>query len=274
MTNSTPLIALIDGLVDKEHPCFNSGYIKVLALCKTDSTAAMNHATSVASTLVGTDSKTLGLCKGSRLLNIGVVDSDVITNRLSITSLDIRLARSIIKAVRLSASVIQIGMEFSPHIPFPQTIAAVRFAAAKSIRTIIPSGNNGLLGQNPLLSTAGAVPVASADLNGKPSPGSGLGLSVGIKGFLAPGEMIPVATIPNSYSNMGGSSFAASFVTSAFVLLYMSHPDLEPDRIWNSLFHNNYYQRQKLTIVPPLLDLETAKRHLESTNQINRIVRT
>jgi hypothetical protein len=134
-----------------------------------------------------------------RLVCICVLDSDVMNNRLSLLSLDSRLAHAIILALSSSASVIQMSLEFSPYGYFEQTSVAISTAAKKGVRVVIPSGNSGCLGQNPLLASPGVIPAIYNEY-GIPDSFTGLGLTAGMRGLLAPGVSIPVAipvAIPN-----------------------------------------------------------------------------
>ncbi len=262
--NRSLCIALIDGLVAKKHPCFDSSFIQLVNLYKTSNAIPMNHATSVASILMGIDSKILGLCRNShRLLSIEAIDDDVINNRINNSSLDSRLARSIMTALYYEASVIQMSLEFVSHAHFPQTAAAIKCAAIQGIRTVISSGNSAMIGQNPLLSTPGVVPVANADNNDMPYPNTGLGLSVGARGLLAPGIDIPVASLPDTYVLKSGTSYSASFVTAAFILLYSHYNKLSKNQIWDALLYNNYHQRKRISVSPQFLNIPMAMRYLD-----------
>jgi hypothetical protein len=133
-----------------------------------------------------------------RLVCICVLDSDVMNNRLSLLSLDSRLAHAIILALSSSASVIQMSLEFYGY--FEQTSVVISTAAKKGVRVVIPSGNSGCLGQNPLLASPGVIPVAIYNEYGIFDSFTGLGLTTGMRGLLAPGVSIPVAipvAIPN-----------------------------------------------------------------------------
>jgi subtilisin family serine protease len=267
--DSRIVIALIDGLPQTIHPALGSAFIDVITYPgAVEDNEANVHATSIASMFSGDDPKILGLSRDCRLICIGAIDYGVMNSQLSLTTLDHRLAQAIMLALSRSASVIQMSLEFSPYGYFRQTSAAISAAAKKGVRVVISAGNSGYLGQNPLLASPGVIPVAMFDEDGLPDLRTGLGLTVGMRGLLAPGVSIPVAVPPDHYGLASGTSYAASFVTAAFALLYSIYPKLTPDDVWNALLYKNYERRIRASILPPLLDIRESRIRLARQNAL------
>ncbi len=255
------VIALIDGPVDHRHPCFAEVIIPEFDERpekkqpeNTTEVALTAHATALASMLVGHGNSVLGICPNCTLIILPVVDDAFHRGTLSRPAVAERLVRAIARAVAAGASVLQLSLEFStePGILAQRVRDALTSAAACGVRTVIAAGNRSTLGDNPVLSAPGVVPVALADVGGMPHPLSALGVAIGTRGLLAPGVDIPVAVPPNAYARRLGSSFSAGFVTGTFALLRSLLPDADPSTVWETLLRPAGAGTK--SIVPPFLN--------------------
>lgn len=253
-------IALIDGMPDLSHECFKNASIEVdNSLVENIDEESMLHGTAVASTLAGTGKETLGLCTNSTLVCIPVLDHKLLTNTLAIKTIDIRLARAIKLAIILRADVIQMSLEFNPNFSngFRHLITAMQFAARKDIRIIVATGNMGKIGYNKVLAAAGAVPVSATGENPK-DYSSNLGTIVGLRGFQAPGNRIPVAIPGNQYRYANGSSYAAAFITAGY-LFTRKHLHTTPENAWNAIYESHLRERGNHSILPPRFDIKQVR---------------
>jgi subtilisin family serine protease len=266
--NQDVRIAIIDGKIDSSHSSINSASIVYdnLPNFSKNSSSAIDHATFIASILVGQDSNHLGICQGCTLINIPIADVDFELGRLSAFNIATRIAKAIVVALDLGADVIQLSLEFSPEVTnsFKYLTEAIFAAAARGIRTVIAAGNNATLGSSSTLTTSGVIPVAAAGLNGWPDPYTALGPVIGTRGLLAPGVNLPGAKRPSGIDTRSGSSYSAAFVTGTFALLRSQFPHLSRDLIWEALLDPHSSRNRHISIVPPPLDADASLRKLEN----------
>lgn len=267
-------IALIDGPVFREHPCFEGARIVEVVNqfdLEPESTATA-HATCLASMLVGRGERVVSICPDSTLLSFPILDRAFQIGSLSPKAAAERISGAVVQAVACGASVIQLSLEFSSQYDkqFQQVGEALRYAAVRGVNTVVASGNHPTLGACSVLTAPGAVPVGMADLNGMPHPLGALGASIGTRGLLAAGIDIPGAVPPDSYARHAGSSYAVSFVTGTYVLLRSQNPNKHSDSIWEALIRPNGSLRRQYSIVPPRLNGDRAlcqtEGHLFSAN--------
>ena len=261
-------IALLDGPVYRNHPCFKNARIDTGSELKAESSlAAIDHATCLASMLVGRGERVLGLCPDCTLLSFPIIDKHFQAGSLSPTVAAARISKAIMQAADSGASVIQLSLEFSTEFakPFRQVGDALRYAAIRGVNTVMAAGNHPTLGGAEVLTAPGVVPVGMAGSDGMPHPSGALGASIGMRGSLAPGTDIPGAVMPDRYVRQAGSSYAASFVTATYALLRSQNPQKASTSIWEALLRPNVGLRHPNSIVPPRLDGDLALESLQRT---------
>ena len=260
--NPSLIIALLDGLVDHTHPCFRDAHIVVLQKHRASEQdyASTAHATSLASMLVGRGERVLSLCPGCTLLTLPIVDKAFQLGVLSPKIVAERISTAIVQAVAYGASVIQLSLEFSPEAArqFQQVSSAITYAANKGVITVVAAGNYPTLGSSPILAAPGAIPVAMASNDGLPHRMSALGVSIGMRGLLAPGIDIPGAVPPDKFARHSGSSYAAGFVTGTYALLRSQKPKRASNAIWEALLFPCGISQRRVGIVPPPLNGDSA----------------
>jgi subtilisin family serine protease len=257
------VIGIIDGIPDINHPSLANSRIKIKSdLISSVSPFATAHATAISSILVGEGNSVLGLCKGCSLLCLPVLDNELLNGKILDDDIDKKIAKAINMAVKEKVSVIQISLEFKQkHLfDFNQTSMAINNATKSGIRTIISSGNSSVIGYNHVLNASGAIPVSMCDDTGRPHFSTAMGITIGSKGFLAPGIDIPVALPPDKYSSSSGSSFSSCFVTATYALLKSFYNTRSPDEIWNAILKSSH--DNKHSIIPPLINPKQAVRIL------------
>jgi len=256
-TGTTFRIALIDGMPDLSHECFSNAPIEVdSSLVDEIDAESLIHGTAVASTLAGFNDKSLGLCCHSMLICLPVLDHKLLANMLGLKIIDQRLATAVRLAVKYEVDIIQMSLEFNADFGkcFKQFITAIQLAARKNIRTVMATGNTGTFGYNKVLAVSGVVPVATAGERRDSYAATNLGADVGLRGFSAPGNHIPVAVPGNQYRYAGGSSYAASFLTAGYLFTRQIF-NASPECSWNAIYESHLPGRRP-SIVPPKFNLE------------------
>jgi subtilisin family serine protease len=253
-------IALLDGVIDCDHPSLRAARIEQDTPAGFDVGAVGKaHATFLGSMLVGTGDGVLGLCRECMLLSIPVADVHFEQRRLAASDAARRVAKAINEAVRRRADVIQLSLAFDPELSKDLSIVAgaLSQAARRGIVTIVAAGTDAMLGASNVLSAPGVIPVAAADLHGRPHLRSALGRTLGMRGLLAPGVDIPGAFLHEAVGMRSGSSFAAALVTGTLALLQASFPAIDRTSIVAALCRYSC-SRARRSIVPPKLDGEAS----------------
>lgn len=247
-------IALLDGVINCSHPCFAQAYIDQ-RITDLVSESPSEHATFIASMLVGSGPWIIGINPYARLISIPIVDAAFKAGNLPARIAAQRISEAIRFAVLEGAQVIQLSMEFVPHADyaFGKVAVSIDWAVRRGVRTVIAAGNNPTLGSSYVLCGKGTVPVAMADNYDLPHPLNPLGRSIGANGLLAPGTNLPGAAVSGGICTASGTSLAASFVTGAYTLLRAKFPKLRSFEIWHSLLR--YSGRAPISIIPPLLNV-------------------
>jgi subtilisin family serine protease len=229
-------IALIDGAI-ADDPRFVAARVRSIAAERRQpSSTADDHATQIASMLVGRGPGLLGICPRATILSSAVVDAAMLDDTVPPALVASRLASAIAAAVRDGASVIQLGIGLMAHAsaafaPFAESISE---AAARGVSTVAPVGNHGDLA-SPWLAVPGIVPVAFGTDGAALEPRSNWSPTVARSGLLAPGVDIPGIGRDGQIVLRSGSSFAAAFVTGTFALLRALVPVASSTTIWMAL---------------------------------------
>jgi hypothetical protein len=234
-------IALIDGPVCN-HPNLEKAHIEIhgpSGACL--ESAPAQHATFLASMLVGRGTGMLGLCPGITLLNLVSVDEAALRGKVPPAEIAKHLSEAVLFAVRCGAAVILMGLEFAAHqmLYFERLALAIRSASARGVRTIIPAGNSPRISPSPLLSCPGVVPVGMTNSLGSPDARGTWGPAITQRGLMAPGVDIPGAALGGGFALRTGTSYAAAFVAGAFALVLAASKN-DPDLVWSALLRRDH----------------------------------
>jgi hypothetical protein len=250
------LVGVIDGVIDP-HPSLARARIQRSAsLTRAASLPASAHATFIASILVGQGPGVLGLCPGCTLLSLPVIDAGMLDGTTTPQSAADTIARAVHAAVQAGCQVIQLGIEVTAAAGpwFGPVVGAIRAAADRGIRTVVPSGNGAGITASPLVSAPGAVPVAAGRRDGGPQSRASLSLAVAQQGLLAPGTGIPGAGPADTVIELSGSSYAVPFATASFVLLRSLAFRASAAAVWHALLTPDRPVRTPHGVVPASLD--------------------
>lgn len=222
-------IAVLDGPVDRSHPCFNGAVLSTLpspASLATNFGAATLHGTSVASIIFSQhESRITGIAPRCKGLVIPIFQ-DCSTGDVAPCS-QTALACAILQAVNSGANIINIsGGEPSPTgYAAPELERAIEYCDRKGVILVAAAGNLGChgLAACDCVHVPGAVPsvlaVGAMNQDGVPLNFSNCGPRYQSQGVLAIGENIPIATPGGGTTTGTGTSFAAPIVTGVVGLL-------------------------------------------------------
>lgn len=217
-------IALLDGPVDRSHPCFNGAAIDeidTMAENRPSGGFATAHGTHVASILFGQPGSPLsGIAPNSRGLSLPIFSDQSDGTVRAAMQLD--LARAIQQAVALGADIINISggeLVVSPEAD-PYLTNAVRLCAESGVLLIAAAGNDACECLHVPAALGGTLVVGAMDRNGDPLTESNWAAAYARHGVLAPGDDIPGANTPGGgIIRRSGTSFAAAIVSGIAVLL-------------------------------------------------------
>ncbi|MDZ8025082.1 MAG: S8 family peptidase [Nostoc sp. DedQUE01] len=218
--NNSICVAVLDGPVDRAHPCFQGADLRYLpSLVKDDARIDGNmsaHGTHVASVIFGQPgSPVQGIAPQCKGIIVPVFSDD----RRKTSQLD--LARAIEQAVNAGAHVINISggqmTEFGESDGWLQN--AIRLCQENNVLLIAAAGNNGCDCLHVPAAMPAALAVGAMDANGKPMDFSNWGETYQTQGILAPGENILGAKVGGSVHRLSGTSFAAPIVSGVAAVL-------------------------------------------------------
>jgi cyanobactin maturation PatA/PatG family protease len=212
-------VAVLDGPVDLNHPCFrgaNATRVDTLVQDEAGAGAMSAHGTHVASVIFGQPlSGTLGVAPRCRGLFLPIFrDSSGYLSQLD-------LARAIERAVLEGADIINVsGGERAPRgEPDPILERALSLCDQNDVLVVAATGNDGC----DCLHVPAAVPsvlaVGAMDRAGRPVESSNFGEAYRSNGVLAPGDAIPGAVPGGGIAPFTGSSFATPVVSGLAALL-------------------------------------------------------
>lgn len=258
------VIGLIDGPVDFRHPTFQDSRIRTVnesqhAACETAESIACMHGTFVAGMLFGKrETSALAICPDCEVVLRPVFKEDVRDNTSVPTCTPEELSTAIIETVNAGARIINlsVGLSGSPLIVYRELQEAYDYAQYNDVILVASSGNQGIIGYIPLLNHPWVIPVVACDGEGRPTPESNFGHSIGTRGLMAPGVNITSTSPGGQYTQMGGSSVAAPFVTGTIALLWSQFRKATASEIIYTILTASSHRRR--TIIPPLLNAEAA----------------
>jgi len=216
-------IAIIDGRVATDHPCFAGAQLSALDNLPIDNTTdktASAHGTHVASILFGQHTNSVyGIAPNCRgLLISGFVEHED-GQILPCSQLD--LARAIALAVDAGAHIINIsaGQLTASGEAEPYLSQAVQLCADNGVLIVAAAGNDGCECVHVPAAVASVLAVGAADATGHPLAFSNWGSAYQQQGILALGENI-LGAVPNGKTiTRTGTSFATPIVTGIVALL-------------------------------------------------------
>jgi len=213
-------VAILDGPVDRAHPCFKGADLTALPTLVPDvarSDGSMSgHGTHVTSIIFGQpDSDIPGIAPQCRGLIVPVFADD----RCSATQLD--LARGIEQAANAGAQVINLsGGQLSDFGEAEGWLEnAVRLCQERNILLVAAAGNDGCECLHVPAALPAVLAVGAMDARGQPLDFSNWGSKYQTQGILAPGEQILGAKPGGGTERLNGTSFAAPIVSGVAALL-------------------------------------------------------
>ncbi|MGB3536035.1 MAG: PatA/PatG family cyanobactin maturation protease [Microcoleaceae cyanobacterium] len=218
--NRSICIAILDGIVDQAHDCFQDAdltRLPSLVQGKSQSDGKMSaHGTHVTSIIFGQPGSPVeGIAPHCKGLIIPVFPDD----RLRASQLD--LARGIEQAVAAGAHIINISggqlTDFGEAEGWLEN--AVNLCQQNNILIVSAAGNDGCECLHVPAALSTVLAVGAMDSQGKPSDFSNWGAAYQSKGILAPGENILGAKPGGGTERLNGTSFAAPIVSGVAALL-------------------------------------------------------
>lgn len=213
-------VAILDGPVDRLHPCFQGADLTALPTLVPDAIRSdgrmSGHGTHVASIIFGQlDSSVPGVAPQCRGLIIPIFADD----RCSATQLD--MARGIEQAVNAGAHVINISggqlTDFGEAEGWLEN--AIRLCEEKNVAIVAAAGNDGCDCLHVPAALPNVLAVGAMDDRGYPLDFSNWGETYRQQGILAPGESILGAKPGGGTERLNGTSFATPIVSGVMALL-------------------------------------------------------
>ncbi|MFM6097001.1 MAG: S8 family peptidase [Dolichospermum sp.] len=214
-------VAVLDGLVDQSHNCFNAANLTRLpTLIQGEATAngvMSGHGTHVASIIFGQhdDSELQGIAPQCRGLIVPVFSD----NNRKLSQLD--LARAIEQAVNAGAHIINVsaGQLTDNGEAEGWLDRAVQLCKDHNVLIVAAAGNDGCECLHVPASLPTVLAVGAMNDQGKPIDFSNWGESYQNQGILAPGENILGAKPGGGTQKLSGTSFATPIVSGVAALL-------------------------------------------------------
>ncbi len=212
-------VAILDGVVDTDHPCFNGADLTRLpTLVQHQATAGQmsTHGTHIASLIFGQPKTEIeGIAPNCRGLLVPVFAED---NR-KLSQLD--LARAIEQAAENGAKVINISGGALTDMGEAEDwlIRAVEMCNERNILLVAAAGNDGCECLQVPAALPAVLAVGAVDARGHPLNFSNWGETYQSQGILAPGENILGAKPGGGTVQLSGTSFAAPIVAGVAALL-------------------------------------------------------
>lgn len=218
--DSTICIAVLDGVVDQNHPCFtgaNLTRLPTLVAGEASADGSMSaHGTHVASIIFGQPgSPVRGIAPNCRGLIVPVFADE----RLKLSQLD--LSRAIEQAINAGAHIINIsGGQLTDEGEAEDWLEkAVRLCNENNVLIVAAAGNDGCECLHVPAAMPTVLAVGAMDESGKPIDFSNWGETYQNQGILAPGENILGAKPGGGTIQLSGTSFATPIVSGVAALL-------------------------------------------------------
>ncbi len=218
--DSSICIAVLDGPVDQNHPCFQGADLTFLpTLVKAEAQIGGNmstHGTHVASIIFGQPGSPVeGIAPRCKGIIVPVFADD----RLRTSQLD--LARGIEQAVNAGAHVINLsGGQLTDYGEADGWLRnAVRLCRENNVLLVAAAGNNSCDCLHVPAALPSVLAVGAMDADGKPLDFSNWGEAYKDQGILAPGKDILGAKPGGGTDRLSGTSFATPIVSGVAAVL-------------------------------------------------------
>lgn len=229
-------VAVLDGLVDQTHPCFEGAALRRLPTLIEGEAYPQGkmskHGTHVASVIFGQhNSPVSGIAPGCQGLILPVFPD----NRSKASQLD--LARAIEQAVTAGAHIINISGGQLTDIGEAEDWLerAVNLCQENNVLIIAAAGNDGCECLHVPAALPTVLAVGAMNNQGYPLELSNWGDTYQTQGILAPGENILGAIPGGGTVRLSGTSFATPLVTGVAALLlslqYQQGQDIDPKKV-------------------------------------------
>jgi subtilisin family serine protease len=254
------MVGLIDGPVAIGHADLENENIRELpevngSSCAISSSAACKHGTFVAGILAAKrGSPAPAICPGCTLLVRPIFRETNAGNGDMPSATPQELAAAIVETIDAGARILNLSAALAqPSVKGQGELqSALDYAAQHAAIVVAAAGNQGMLGSSVITRHPWVIPVAGCDPRGRPLSQSNLGISIGTRGILGPGESITSLGPGLKPATFGGTSVAAPFVTGALALLWSEFPAASAAELLLSV--RGTRRPSRVGIVPPLLD--------------------
>jgi subtilisin family serine protease len=259
------LIGLIDGPVAFKHPELNANNIREVrgdrpGYCSRGSSLACTHGTFVAGILCGKRGSTApAIAPNCTLLVRPIFAESEVSNRQMLngempSATPEELSAAIVETIDSGARVLNLSAALEqPSAKGERALEqALDHAARKGVLVAAAAGNQGTVGSSAITRHPWVLPVIACDQQGRPTPESNLGSSVGRRGLGAPGTNIRSLGTDGQPRSFGGTSAATPFVTGTIALLWSEFFSATASEI-KAAIARAYHGRPR-TIVPPILN--------------------
>jgi cyanobactin maturation PatA/PatG family protease len=208
-------IAVLDGPVDLDHPCFAGALLSVVETQAGNAgdDTALAHGTHVASIIFGQPGSLIAgiapRCSGLIVPIFSAGDS----GGLGCSQLD--LARAIMLSLDHGADIINIsGGQLTPSgDPDPLLASAIETCARRNVLIVAAAGNDGCACLHVPAAAPSVLAVGAMDADGVPLESSNWGPAYRNQGILAPGMDVLGAAPGGATVRRSGTSFATPFVS-------------------------------------------------------------
>jgi len=165
-----------------------------------------------------------------------------------------QLADAIVECTKAGARVVNLSAAMGQPSTkdAPELRDALDFAARRGVIVVAAAGNQGTLGSSAITRHPWVIPVTGYGLGGRPVAHSNHGSSMGKRGLGAPGEDVTSLSPAGGTCTLGGTSFAAAFVTGAIALLWSVFPAATAIAIKRAI--SNSCRQRRTSITPPLMN--------------------